>query len=175
MKLAATAFLITLILSISPVSAETSQNTAERKTKAEAVWQELAKGLDLGIFKAPLLSEIGDSNVRVLRIDPERYQFRLLNASAFEDGRPLSARQWSHQNGLVASINASMYQEDYRSSVSLMRTKSHINNPRLSKDNAILAFDRKDTAVPLVKIIDRQCEDFKVWQKNIELWPKVPA
>jgi hypothetical protein len=166
MKLAATAFLTILFISINPVTAKTSQNAAEQKTRAEAVWQELAKGLELGIFKAPRPSEIGDSNVRVLRIDPQRYQLRLLNASAIKDGRPLSARQWSRQNGLVAAINASMYQADYLSSVSLMRTKSHINNPRLSKDNAILAFDRKDTAVPLVKMIDRQCEDFKVWQKK---------
>ena len=30
----------------------------------------------------------------------------------------------------------------------------------------ILAFDRKTADVPLVKIIDRQCEDFKIWQKK---------
>jgi hypothetical protein len=59
-----------------------------------------------------------------------------------------------------------MYQEDYKSSVSLMRTRAHINNPRLSKDMTILAFDRKDADLPLVKLIDRQCEDIKVWQKK---------
>jgi hypothetical protein len=47
-----------------------------------------------------------------------------------------------------------------------MRTKSHINNPRLSKDMTILAFDRKNVDVPLVKIIDRQCENFKIWQNK---------
>ena len=120
----------------------------------------------MGIFGAPVPSPIGDSKVRVLRIDPQRYQFRLLNASASKNGRPLSARQWSRQNNLVAAINASMYQEDYRSSVSLMRTKAHVNNPRLSKDMTILAFDRKTSDVPLVKIIDRQCENFKRWQKK---------
>ena len=61
---------------------------------------------------------------------------------------------------------SSMYQADYRSSVSLMRTKAHINNPRLSKDMTILAFDRKDAGVPLVKIIDRQCEDFQTWKNK---------
>jgi hypothetical protein len=59
-----------------------------------------------------------------------------------------------------------MYQEDYKSSVSLMRTRAHVNNPRLSKDMTILAFDRKDADVPLVKLIDRQCEDYKFWQKK---------
>ncbi len=59
-----------------------------------------------------------------------------------------------------------MYQADLKASVSLMRTKSHINNPRLSKDMAILAFDRNSPDVPPVKIIDRQCEDFKTWEKK---------
>ena len=45
-----------------------------------------------------------------------------------------------------------------------MRTQSHINNPRLSKDMAILAFDRQNPDVPWAKIIDRQCEDFNTWK-----------
>ena len=31
---------------------------------------------------------------------------------------------------------------------------------------AILAFDRNSSDVPRVKIIDRQCEDFKTWEKR---------
>ena len=121
----------------------------------------------MGVFNAPQPSEIGDATIRVLRIDPLHYQLRLLNASATEDGRPLSARQWSRQHGLVAAINASMYQADYRSSVSLMRTRGHVNNPRLKKkDMSILAFDRKNSEVPVVKLIDRECDEFDVWEKK---------
>jgi len=166
MKLAVPILVLILLMSLSPIADGTDQQPAENTVSQNSDWQKLAPGLELGIFSAPLPSEIGDSKIRVLRIDPQRYQLRLLSASAFENGRPLSAKQWSRQNGLVAAINASMYQEDYKSSVSLMRTKAHINNPRLSKDMTILAFDRKTADVPLVKIIDRQCEDFKIWQKK---------
>ena len=162
MKLAVPIFILTLFMSLNPVAVAAEEQDREN----DSGWQELAPGLDLGIFSAPLPSEIGDSKIRVLRIDPQRYKFRLLSASAFENGRALSAKQWSQQNGLVAAINSSMYQEDYKSSVSLMRSGAHINNPRLSKDMTILAFDRKSADVPLVKIIDRECEDFKVWQKK---------
>jgi hypothetical protein len=161
MRLAVPIFILTVLMSLSPIAGAADQQPGE-----DSAWQKLAPGLQLGEFKAPLASEFGDSKVRVLRIDPQRYQLRLLNASASQNGRPLSAKQWSQQNGLVAAINASMYQEDYKSSVSLMRTRAHINNPRLSKDMTILAFDRKDADVPLVKLIDRQCEDIKVWQKK---------
>ena len=162
MKLAVPIFILTLLIGLNPIAAAAEEQAREN----DSGWQELAPGLDLGIFSAPLPSEIGDSKIRVLRIDPQRYKFRLLSASAFENGRALSAKQWSQQNGLVAAINASMYQEDYKSSVSLMRSGAHINNPRLSKDMTILAFDSKSAEVPLVKIIDRECEDFQVWQKK---------
>jgi len=148
------------------ISAGADQQTRNTDSKPDTVWQKLSDGLELGFFRSPQPSETGDSMIRVLRIEPARYKLRLLNASASENGRPLSAKEWCRQNGLVAAINASMYQADLKASVSLMRTKSHINNPRLSKDMAILAFDRNSPGVPPVKIIDRQCEDFKTWGKK---------
>lgn len=129
-------------------------------------WVKLEPGLEFGIFPSPRASEVGDSLIRVLRIDPRRFESRLLNASASGHGSPLTAKEWSRHNNLVAAINASMYQTDHLTSVALMRTKTHTNNPRLSKDKAILAFDRQSQNVPLVKIIDRQCEDLSVWSKN---------
>jgi hypothetical protein len=47
-----------------------------------------------------------------------------------------------------------------RRSVSLMRTRNHVNNPHLTKDNTVLAFDRLDDGVPPVQIIDRTCQSF---------------
>ncbi len=131
-------------------------------------WQKLEPGLELGTLPAPQPSEVADSLIRVLRIDPTRFEFRLLNASASAQTKRLSARQWCLQNGLVAAINPSMYQEDLRTSVSLMRSKIHSNNTRLSKDNTILAFDRKVSYVPPVKIIDRQCENFDFWKEKYD-------
>jgi hypothetical protein len=158
-----TVFLCTLMV---VVSAGAGQETQDSDSNPDAAWQKLSDGLELGFFQSPQPAETGDSMIRVLRIEPARYELRLLNASASENGRPLSAKDWCRQNGLVAAINASMYQDDLKASVSLMRTKSHINNPRLSKDMAILAFDRQSPDVPLVKIIDRQCEDFETWGKK---------
>ncbi len=145
------------------ISATADQQTRDTGSNPDTVWQKLSDGLELGFFHSPQPSETGDSMIRVLRIEPARYELKLLNASAFENGRPLTAKEWCRQNGLVAAINASMYQADLKASVSLMRTKSHINNPRLSKDMAILAFDRNSIDVPRLKIIDRRCEDFKTW------------
>jgi hypothetical protein len=127
---------------------------------ASETWQTLEDGLELGIFTAPSASAVGDSKIRILRIDPARFELKLVNASASTDGTPRTPREWSRQHGLVAAINASMYQADYRTSVSLMRTRVHTNNPRLSKDKAVLAFDPLDPGVPPIQIIDRSCQDF---------------
>ena len=163
---AAAAIFLMLISGSCPVGAETGRQDKNAAADGDAGWQKLAEGLELGIFSSHLPAEIGDTKIRVLRIDPQRFRLRLLNASAVKNGRPLSAKEWSRQNGLVAAINASMYQADYKSSVSLMRTQTHVNNPRLSKDMAILAFDRKQSDIPRVKIIDRQCDDFDTWKNK---------
>jgi len=166
MKLALRSFLILLFIFLALITAEAQQKGPDQKTGQDRGWQQLAKGLELGTFLAPQPAEVGDSLVRVLRIDPKYYRFRLLNASAIENGAPLTPKQWCRQNGLIAAINPSMFQTDYKTSVSLMRTRTHTNNPRLSKDMTILAFDRQRADVPLAKIIDRQCDDFQFWKQK---------
>lgn len=150
------------------VSVATEAQTADpdQQKKENTGWQQLSRGLELGTFLAPQPAAAGDSRVRVLRIDLNYYRLSLLNASRFENGVPLTPQKWCRQNGLTAAINPSMFQTDYKTSVSLMRTKSHINNPRLSKDMTILAFDRQNTDVPRAKIIDRQCDDFQFWKQK---------
>ena len=166
MKLALKSLAILLILFVSATTGESEQKRLVSETHQKPGWQQLDKGLELGIFRASQAAAGGDSLVRVLRIDPKYFQLRLLNASQIENGVPLTPKQWCRQNGLVAAINPSMYQTDFKTSVSLMRTKAHTNNPRLSKDMTILAFDRQGAGVPHVKIIDRQCEDFQSWKQE---------
>jgi len=159
---------------------------------AHGEWERLNQGLELGSFLSPHISAGETPMIRVLRIDLQHYGIRLLNASAKKDKRSMTAREWSRKYGLTAAINASMYQADHITSVSLMRTKGHINNPRLSKDKAILAFDRKGSNLPEVRIFDRQCDNVSelrnrfrtlvqsirmiscrgtnVWQRQTEPW-----
>lgn len=129
-------------------------------------WQKLGKGLELGRFSAS--DTIGSDNARIniLRIDPAVYQFHLLNASATQSGNKQTAKNWCTTYQLISAINASMYQEDHKTSVSFMRSENHINNSYVSKDKTILAFNRKKPSDPLVKMIDRECDDFNEWIKR---------
>lgn len=126
-------------------------------------WRRLDNGLELGFLVSPQISRVGDSTIHILRIDPKIYKLQLYNLSAIKKGQKLTAKEWSKKYQLIAAINAAMYQKDHKTSVSLMRTKDHINNSYVSKDKSILAFDRRRSNYPLVKIIDQECDDFNKW------------
>src|SRR4029453_7977406 len=100
--------------------ASVGTSMADQAPHTPGVWRTLEPGLEVTAFPAPQKAVVGDSLIHVLRIDPTRFELRLLNASAPGFGRPLSAREWCQRHGLVAAINASMYQTDHKTSVSLM-------------------------------------------------------
>ena len=126
------------------------------------LWTPLEPGLALAHFTP---QSDPQAAINVLRIDPAYFEFKLFNASA-GNKIPLTPKQWAQSNNLVAVINASMFQEDLLTSVSLMRTADHINNSYVSKDKTILAFDPNNAGVPDIKIIDRECDDFDKLRKS---------
>jgi hypothetical protein len=133
--------------------------TAQAKAESTHQWTEIHRGFWLGEFHSPQKSPIGDSKITVLRIDPKYYTFKLMCASE-HGNKAMTVKEWSWKYRLAAAINAGMYQKDELTSVAYMKNFKHINNPRLNKDNAILAFNPVDSTVPQIQIIDRKCQDF---------------
>ena len=138
---------------------------APAPTPDASPWQALEPGLEYALLDGPP-SGAGDGKIAVLRLDPARFELKLLNATAPGEGQLRTARGWAYRAGASAAINASMFQEDYRSSVSLMRTREHVNQRRLSKDRAVLAFEPLVSGVPPVRIVDRDCHDLSEAEKR---------
>jgi hypothetical protein len=67
----------------------------------------------------------GDRIITLVRVDPERYDLRLLTALADGGARPLD--RWVADFDLTGAINASMFLEDRRST-GLMIRPGHVNN-----------------------------------------------
>ncbi len=132
---------------------------------AAPAWRTLEPGLEYGLFDGPPGAP-GDGKIAVARLDPEVFELHLLNASAPGQGTPLSAREWALRAGAAAAINASMYQPDYKTAVSMMRTREHVNQGHVTRDRAALVFDRLDRSVPPVRIVDRDCEDLETARKR---------
>jgi hypothetical protein len=146
---------IGLIFSLPADIESRSQNTSDN------LWRQLLPGLELGHFAPALNPDSDDTTVKVLRIDLKYFEFRLLNASSQTRNERKPVKNWVIGNGLVAGINASMYQKNNLTSVSYMKTRDHTNSTWVSKDRSFLAFDPKDKALPAAKIFDRDCDDFK--------------
>ncbi len=124
----------------------------------DVVWQDLEPGLELAEID-PAGEGFGEGRLTLLRIDPERFDFRLIAASE-HGGEARRASEWAAQFSFAAAINAGMYQEDGLSSVGFMVNFGHVNNPHLNPNNAVLAFNPKDPSLPAVRLIDRKCHDF---------------
>ncbi|VAX27731.1 hypothetical protein MNBD_NITROSPINAE05-1319 [hydrothermal vent metagenome] len=146
---------IGLIISLPADLESRPQNTSKN------LWRQLLPGLELGSFVPALNPDSEDATVKVLRIDLKYFEFRLLNASSQISKKRKPVKDWVIGHGMVAGINASMYQKNNLTSVSYMKTRDHTNSTWVSKDRAFLAFDPKDKTQTTAKIFDRDCEDFK--------------
>ncbi len=114
----------------------------------------------LGEFQPPQCFGLTDTRILILKIDPQKYSFKLMSASE-HGGRKMTLKEWCTKHGLVAAFNAGMYQEDGITSVGYMKNFKHINNGRLNTNKAVLAFNPVDASVPEIQIIDRECQDFE--------------
>jgi hypothetical protein len=124
---------------------------------APALWSTPAKGVEIADLAAATRSNIGDSRVTVVRIDPTAHELRLLSAKLLGLDGTLTAPEWAKKHGVMGVINASMYQTDHATSVAFMKADGKVNNGRWTKDNAVFAADPVDTSLPPAAIVDRTC------------------
>lgn len=124
----------------SPTPPRVVQPEPEPTGKAAAVavqeWRQLEPGLEYREF--PFIATRYEmpsgeehpprATLRVVRIDPARFEFVLCAAS--DGGVPLPLGRWADHAQLVAAINASMYLPDGRTSTGYLRDGGHVNNAR---------------------------------------------
>jgi len=155
--------LLLIMLSVSP---------DENPFAKPHVWQELAPGLYFGTFDPKMRSKLCNHKMVILKIDPKFHALRLLSASEY-DRKPRTARVWCKEFGLLAAINASMYQnmEPLRST-GYMRNDKHLNNPYMNPTfGAFLCFNPVDASLPEVQIVDRRLQ--KDWKQVIKRYNTV--
>jgi len=132
-----------------------------QKNSREINWKKIDEGLFYTEFISPLKAICGDQKISILKINPELYKFNLLNAKELNE-KNKTAEEWAIQKNQIAVINAGMYQSDHSTNVGYMKNYNFINNQRLSKDNTIVAFNRKDKKLPDFQIIDLKCQDWNI-------------
>ena len=119
---------------------------------AENPWVALGGGLELGRF--PVAGPGSHpAQVQVLRIDPRRWELTLHGLPGGESAG-YTAREWSRREGLVAAINAGMYQEDYRTHSGYMRADGTVFSRGTNGYLSAAAFDPVDPKDPPFRIFD---------------------
>jgi hypothetical protein len=135
-------------------------------------WQKLSDGLYMGAFDPKMKSKICNHKIVILKIDPKFHVLRLLSASEY-DHKPRTAKAWCNEFGLLAAINASMYQnmEPLRST-GYMRNGKHLNNSYINPAfGAFLCFNPVDASLPEFQIVDRRLQ--KDWKRVIKRYKTV--
>jgi len=122
---------------------------AEKKS-----WQQLDDGLDLLQSQLSKKSEIGDSKITVLRIDPSKYEIKLYSSDSIDAVRNLTTKQWSEKFNLVAAINAGMYHQDHKTHVGYMKSSGHILSPVINRYQSAALFNPTHDSLARFKIID---------------------
>ena len=125
---------------------------------AEVKWERLEAGLEYSEFELVKTSSAGSGIVHVLRIDGKSWGFRLLSKK--EQEVRLTAGEWAEKFGLVATINAGMFQEDHVSNVGYMRSKDTENNRHVNAYKSVFAFEAKDGVSP-PRMFDLDVTPFK--------------
>ena len=124
--------------------------------------RELAPGLlwQTLVASRPPPIDVGDRCIRMLRIDPTRYQLEVLTATTHDGAH--TAPEWARAHDLVAVINASMYLPNLRST-GLLVVGDHSNNGRdNAKFGAFMAFSPRSRGLPPVTIAGRGCPGFEL-------------
>lgn len=118
-----------------------------------AQWQQIAPGLSLGKFDARPRSDVGDSKITILKIDPHLFQFKLISTGQTKD-KPLTADQWAQKYGLIAVTNAGMFDTDFTTHIGYMKNFDYINNPDVNSYKSVAAFNPIDSTAKPFMIFD---------------------
>jgi uncharacterized protein YigE (DUF2233 family) len=120
-------------------------------------WQEADSGLLVAEFDYVFKND--PYAITLIKIDPKQYSFKLLCA-AQSGKQSYTTKEWAEKHQMLATVNAGMFQQNGLTSVGFMKNFDHVNNPKLSSANTVLAFNPVDESIPEVQIIDRECQNF---------------
>jgi hypothetical protein len=119
---------------------------------ADGPWTALATGLEQGRFSLEG-SGFPGARVHILRIDPRLWELTLHGLPS-GDSLGHTAREWSRREGLVAAINAGMYQEDYRTHSGYMSVDGTVLSRGTNGYLSAAAFAPADPRDPPFRIFD---------------------
>ena len=124
-------------------------------------WTELTKGMEYIEMDAPIKSEVGDSKISILRMNPDNFDFSLHTATQY-DRKSRTVTDWADTFRLNVVFNASMY-EISKPLVArgYLQSGSHVNNALVKESfRSMIALNPKTKNRRNIEILDLTCESF---------------
>ena len=110
--------------------------------------------MDYKYLAAKKPSNVGDSRIFVLRIDPNLWKPEAVGISQAGESAGHTAREWAQREKLSAVINAGMFAADFKTHLGYMGSSTHINNSKVNSYQSVAAFDPRDSQSPPFRIFD---------------------
>jgi len=117
-------------------------------------WRTLSQGMDLATIVAHQPSDVGDSRIVILRIDPALWDLELRGSGLTKGSGARSAKTWCKEGGLTACINAGMFASDFRTHLGYLRFREHDGTPETNAYQSIAAFDPRRGGLPPFRMLD---------------------
>jgi len=126
-------------------------------------WKILAPGLDITYLSTKNKSVTCNSQITVIRINPEKWELVFIGRSTTNDFFGKTAREWCETHNLTAAINAGMFQVDNFTHVGYLKFKDHINSSQANNYQSVLALNPKnESKQPLFRIFDLDDTDVTI-------------
>lgn len=142
-----------LILCLLPwVSAPAAAKQAE-----PPAWRVLSPGLEFALWEDLLPSRSGSSRVAMLRVDPNRYSFKVLAVPKGQNGH--TAEEWREQSGALAVFNAGLYTPEKRHLGYLLQNGLELS-PQVPQQDGLFLAGPREPELPAARILDLRYTPF---------------
>ena len=127
---------------------------AANSTAADDTWQELETGLEIAHFDSRTHAADPKGDLMVLRVEPRIFSLQLFTTGRETKDSGRNVARWCRDQGLVAAINAGMYQADMRTHVGFCQVDGKVINGFANDYLSVAAFGPVDQADPPFRIFD---------------------
>jgi hypothetical protein len=117
-------------------------------------WLEIEPGLEATRFDTRSRQSAAKGDLVVVRIDPQRWDLRVLTAARDGGDEERNVRQWCEDFGLTLAINAGMFREDNAAHVGFLQIDGEIVSRYPNDYRSAAALDPVDPSEPVFRIFD---------------------
>lgn len=114
-------------------------------------WRSLGPGLDFGMLDVEAPNRGGSARLALLRVDPERYAFRVLSGEVGDEG--FSAADWRKRSGALAVFNAGQFTAQHAYLGLLIKDGQLITRP-VNNMEAVFVSEPEDPSQPKARVLD---------------------